>query len=234
MNAGALVLASCFVVVGLLAAFRARDHARVLRDVRSLGAVPVADAGPGLARLHGTVSGTPLLRSPFQDRPCIYYFFRVEEPRPGKKPRTLATGKAWTSARLTDATAAVDLEPWTARVTSPRRHEAVLRGLETIPAERARFFEQAGIDEKHLPRLPLMVVHEYTLEPGDDVHALGTLQPGPDGPSLARIQRRPYVVSADPDLGLERPMRTELVLRTGVASLLLAAGAALALLGFLA
>jgi len=231
-NGVALAVAAFFLLFGLLALRRAVDQARLIKTLRALEPVGVRDPGPALRLVRGTLDGQPLLQSPYQARPCLYYFFRVLEPRPSGAPRVLATGKEWTLATVSDPTGTAAIEPWTAVVASPRRFEASHENLKHIPPELATFFERAGIDEKHLPRLRSFVVHEYTLEPGDTAYVLGTLDPTP--PRLYRAKRRPLVVSSERDIGLLATLKNELLLFAILAPLLLAAAVAVALVAALA
>jgi hypothetical protein len=231
-NGVALAVAALLLILGLAVLRRALDQGKLLRTLRGLEPNPTAASGTGLRLVHGRLGGDPLIQSPYQGRPCVYHFFRVLEPRPGGRPRVLATGKEWTAATVTDDTATAQIEPWTAVVASPRRFEAVHEGLTSIPPHLATFFERAGIDEKHLPRLPSFVVHEYTLEPGDEVYVLGTLDAAPR--RFRRAKRRPLVVSAQRDVGLGAALRNEWLLYALLAPLLLAGALALGALGWFA
>ena len=219
-----LGVAVVLLLLGLLVLRRALDQARVTRTVRDLAVTPIRPPATGLQRVRGRLAGDPLLRSPYQGRECVYYFFRVTEPREGKRPRVLATGKEWSLATIEDGSGRAALEPWTPAVGSPRRFETVLRGLTEVPPGLEGFFERAGIDPKHLPRLPLMVVHEYTLEPGDEVHVLGTQRVEAGGATFHRAKHRPYVVSAEADVGLLPGLRHQWIVFASVAPMLLAAG----------
>ncbi len=182
--------------------------------------------------VKGRINGEPLLSSPLQRRPCVYYFFRVLEPVPGKRPRTLATGKEWTIVEVRDETGAARVDAWSAVVASPRRFERRFQGLAKVPEDLHGFFERAGIDEKHLARFPDFQVHEYTIEPGDDVYVTGTLRHDGGEKVLYRKKRRPLVVSADPEIGLARGLQHELWLYAALAPMLVVAGVALFVIAF--
>lgn len=222
------------LLLGLLAWRRARDQARVVQLVRDLPVTPVGGVNEGLQRVRGKLESDLPLKSPFQGRECLYYFFRVTTPREGKTPRTVATGKEWTIGQVRDESGVAALEPWTPAVGSPRRFETVLRGLTAIPPDLAKFFERAGIDEKHLPRLPVMTVHEYTLEPGDEVYVLGTPRVEEGARTFHRAKRRPYAISSEEDIGLLRGLRNEQLIHAVVAPMLLLAGCGVVVLGLLA
>jgi hypothetical protein len=234
-NAVALALAGLLALASFLALRRARDQANLLRTVLDLRPTSIASEGRGLQLIRGRLEGDPLLISPLQQRPCVYYFFRIHAPRPGKKPKPVATGKEWTMARVRDESGAAGIEPWTAVVASPRRHEAHLRDLRTIPPGLENLFERAGIEERHLPRLPELVVHEYTLEPGDEIYVLGSVRGAGTNKTFHRKKRRPLAVMAEPPAPLLAPgLRAELVLHASLAALLLAAALAVAAVAYLA
>ena len=187
-NGAALAVAAFLFLLGVVVAHRAVDQTRLVRRLRSIETTHVGDAGPPFRLVRGRLETDAPLESPYQRRPCVYYFFRV-------------------------------IEPWTPGVASPRRFETVHEGLAKIPPDLASFFDKAGIDEKHLPRLPRFTVHEYTLEPGDDVYVLGTLEA--EKGRFVRAKRRPLVVSAERDVGLADALRNELLLYAPVAPMLL-------------
>lgn len=229
---GALVAALLVGAVGLAVLRRAVQQARLVTQMSRLAPAPVASPGGALQLVHGTLEGEPLLRSPWQDRPCIYYFFRVLQPQEGKKPRSIATGKQWTVAHVRDASGAALVQGEAALVASPRRHEEVIGPLAKIPPGKEFFFEAAGIDEKHLPRFDRLIIHEYTLEPGDDVYVTGMARSRAGEKVFYRKSRTPLIVSAERDIGYLGPLRHELWLYVGLAPLLLAGAAVLAFLAF--
>ena len=228
-NGVALAAAAVLLLLGLAITRRTIDQARLVRTLRTIEPVGIGEQGPALRLVLGRLAVPAPIVSPYQGRPCAYYFFRVLEPRPSGQPRVLATGKEWTHALVEDETGAAQIEPWTAVVASPRRFEHAHEGLKTIPDHLKTFFERAGIDEKHLPRMPSFVVHEYTLEPGDDVYVLGTLDA--QERRFFRAKRRPLVVSAEREIGLLGALRNELLLYAFLAPMVLVAGLVLALLG---
>lgn len=206
--------------------------ARLIRALSVLRPRTVGQLEPGLAMARGKIQGDPLLKSPFQNRDCVYYFFQVLEPRADGKHRILAKGKEWTLARLEDETGSASVEAVTAMVASPRRFETSLRGLSKVPPDLADFFERAGIDAKHLPRLPHLRIHEYTLEPGDDVFVTGTVRATPEGKLFYRKGRGPLIVSSDSDVGYARALRNELLIYLATPPLLATAGLVLVALAF--
>src|SRR5581483_2384705 len=139
------------------------------RTLDTIGVTPIATEAGNVQLVYGRVVVDQPLRSPLQDRPCAYYFFRVVEPRPSKL-RKLATGKKWSPFLVQDPSGTALVDPIPAVVASPRRHRQEFKGLQRIPPGLERFFEEAGIDQKHLPRLPEFYVDEYTIEPDDQVY----------------------------------------------------------------
>lgn len=230
----ALTVGLGLLFLGFEALHRGLAQANLIRTLRTIRATPVADPRPDLQLVHGPLEGEPLLYSPYQGRACLYYFFRVTEPREGGRPVTLATGKEWTLVRVRDASGAAAIEAWPALVASPRRFEDRLTGLTRIPPHLADFFERAGIDDKHLPRFSTLVVHEYTLEPGDAVYVTGTARLRAGQKVFYRKKRSPLIVSAEPDVGYLGGLRHELFLYAALAPLLLVAGLVLTLLATVA
>lgn len=226
----ALAAGILLLLLGALLMLRGVRLARLIQRLARLRPVPIAAAPPGLVMVRGQLAADPLLRSPYQGRACAYYFFRVVEPRPGHRPRTLATGKEWTLTRIEDATGHAQLDAVTAVVASPRRFETEFERLQKIPQELAGFFERAGIEQKHLERLPRFLVHEYTLEPGDSVYVTGTLRVEDGGKVFYRGKRGPLIVSSEPDIGYLRGLRNEFLIHAAAPPLLLVAGAVLLLL----
>lgn len=190
----------------------------------------MASLRPGLALVQGRLQGDPLLRSPFQQRDCVYYYFRVLDPTNERRPRTLAKGKEWTLAAVEDDSGRADLQGISSMVGSPRRFETELRDLSKIPPDLAGFFERAGIDEKHLARLTRLVVHEFTLEPGDVVYVTGAVREEAGTKTFYRPKRGPLIVSSQSDVGYVRGLRNELLIYLTTPPLLLLAGLALVLL----
>lgn len=226
VNPAALVTAVLFFGIGAALVSRGLGTARLRRTLAQLQPSPVSSLGDGLRMVRGRIKGDPPLASPYQKRACVYYFFRVSDPH-AKRPRTLATGKAWTLVDVEDSTGVARVDAQPALVASPRRFEATLRNLRTIPADLADFFERAGIDEKHLPRLPSMRIHEYTIEPGDEVFVTGTVRIEDGQKVFYRKKRRPLIVSSERDVGYLNGLRNELVLYAATAPLLFAGAAGL-------
>lgn len=229
------VLAIAVVLIGIALTLTARgiQMGRLLRSLKRLRPTSISDVEPGLAMVHGRLKGHPLLKSPFQKRDCLYYYFRVLEPRDrGAHPRTLAQGKEWTLAIVEDGTGEARVDAVAAMVGSPRRGEWRLERLAQIPPDLADFFERAGIDEKHLPKFPTLVVQEYTIENGDPVYVTGTVRNDADGKLFYRRRRGPLVVSSELDVGYARGLRNELLIYAATPPLLLTVGFVLAVLAF--
>lgn len=217
-------------MLGAFESIRALRLTRLLQTLNRLEVTQLAESPDGLRCAHGRFEGTPLLRSPYQGRPCLYYLFRVLEPRADGKPRLLASGKEWTEVHLEDESGRARVEAGPALVASPRRFEEPLSGLRRIPPERADFFERAGIEERHLARLPQLVVEEFTIEPRDSLYVTGTLETRNGEKRFYRKHHSPLIVSAERDIGYRTGLRHELVLHGALAPLLLLGAAALLLL----
>lgn len=219
-------------LLGLVAAVRAFKQAGLVKQLALLQPVTARQARPGLVMVKGKFTSDTLLQSPLQGRACHYYFFRATEPRPGKKPRLLATGKDWADVRLDDGYQGLPVTARTALISSPRRHEERFQNLQSIPPGREEFFEKAGIDPKHLPRLPSFLVHEFTIEPGDELYVTGTLVDDEAGPRITRVKRGPLFIGADPSMPFITGLRNEFVLYAAIAPILLLGAIALATLAF--
>lgn len=228
LAAGALLL-----FVGFRLLVRGARLATLLRELRRLRPTPLREVEIGLHQTRARIRRTEsLLKSPYQKRECAYYFFRVSSATQGPRRKALATGKEWALAEIEDATGRARIEPWTAIVASPHKFTTTLGPLETIPPDLVDFFQKAGIDEKHLPRLGQMTVEEYTLEPEDEVYVTGTVRTEGGAKIFHRPKRGPLIVSAEADIGYTKGLRHELFLYTAIPPLVIVAGIILSVLAF--
>lgn len=218
------VLAGASLVLVLaagLGARRALRVARTLRAIASLVVVPLAEAGPGFCLVRGRIQTAQPLRSPFHGRPCAYYAYRVEELSPGRgRPRRLAVGKEWADLAIQDATGWATIDARPALIQSPHTTVTNLEGIRQIPEAHREFFQTAGIEERHLPRFHGLRVTELTLEPGDEVHVLGTVALRANEKVFYRNRHSPLAVSAASDAGLLPGLRNERLLFSVAAALL--------------
>jgi hypothetical protein len=219
-----LLVAGTFLL--LLAAFAARRAlvtARLMRDLRTMRAEPIAQLSPGFRQARGRIVADKTIPSAFHKRACVYYAYRVEEPALGAQgPKRLAVGKDWGEASLEDASGRAQIHHRPALIRAPHESVTQLDMLRQIPPEHAEFFEAAGIAAKHLARFQSLRIVEYTLEPGDEVHVTGWIGDDEEGKLFYRARRSPLVVSAQADTGLVPGLRNELLL-FGVAAALLGA-----------
>lgn len=216
---GALVLAA----IAGLALRRGMRVARTLRTLAGLAPHPIAALGEGVQMVRGHVVCPEPIKSAFRQRPCAYYAFRVEEPRPPPaKPKRLATGKDWAPFGVRDDTGSVQVDSRPALIRAPNTHTAEFGRLTQVPPEHREFFEAAGIHERHLGRFTGVRVVEYTLEEGDDVHVLGSVREENGRKVFYRARHSPLAVSADADPGLAPGLRNELMLFSVSAVLFLA------------
>lgn len=217
----ALVLATA------MAARRAFRVAQTLRTIAALSVVPLSQAGAGLRLVRGRIDAAQPLRSPFHGRSCAYYAYRVEEIPVGTgRARRLAVGKDWADLVVEDSTGRARIEARPAMIQAPHTTISELEGIRHIPDAHREFFQAAGIEERHLARFHGLRVTELTLEPGDEVHVLGTINERTDGKVFYRARHSPLAVSAASDAGLLPGLRNERFL-FGVAAALLGAFALL-------
>ncbi|HLE47354.1 MAG TPA: hypothetical protein VI818_03580 [Candidatus Thermoplasmatota archaeon] len=206
-----------FLVPGLLlltfAAFALRRSLRISRLVKAIPLMAidhVSDLQPGFRLAAGTIQTPNPLKSPFHQRDCVYYAYRVEEPGPMAK--RLATGKNWTETRLRDATGDIPIEARAALIRPPHESITDLANLDGLPQHQREFLAEAGIEARHLPRFSSLRIVEYTLEPDDPAHVLGTVEQRSDGKVFYRGPHSPLAVSTTRDAGLLPGLRNEFLL----------------------
>jgi hypothetical protein len=227
----ALIVAALLAFVATLFVIRAIRLRRLIHDLQTLDVVPIGNAQPGLALVHGTAHIPTPLVSPLMRKPCAYYFFRFEESRARKKPRRLAWGKEWTQIRIGDASGDCRVEAQTAVVASGNEYTKEFVGLRAVPPEHAVLFERAGIDERHLANLEHFRVIENTIEPGDRLYVTGTLRHENGEKVFYRVKRSPLIVSSKQRIGFVKGLRHELLLFSLIPLLLYAFAALFLLFG---
>ncbi|MBI2078763.1 MAG: hypothetical protein HYT80_10415 [Euryarchaeota archaeon] len=205
-----------------LAMRRALRVARLVKRIPALAPEPLAKVADGLRLAKGSIESDEPLPSPFHARPCVYYAYRVEDG--GPVPKRLATGKAWAATRLRDATGAVAVETRAALVRAPHATVTRLERLDQLTEAQRAFLRDAGIEQRHLGRFSALTITEYTLESGDEVHVLGTVQQRPDGKVFYRARHSPLAVTATRDAGLVPGLRNELLLFSASTALFLLFG----------
>ena len=197
---------------------------RLIQTLRTLRPTSVAEAEENeLQLVQGRIASPDPIPSAFNKRACVYYAFRVEEPRPEpQKPRRLAVGKDWATLEIEDETGVATIESRPALIRAPHEHVTHLGKLSSIPPEHAEFFEKAGIYERHLARFIDVRVVEYTLEPGDEAYVLGHVRSENGRKIFYRATHSPLAVSQTVDAGLVPGYRNELLLFSVAAALLVA------------
>ena len=206
----------------LLALRRTLRVADLVKSLPSMTPEPLAEISEGFHLAAGIIESDALLQSPFHGRDCVYYAYRVEEP--GPVPKRLATGKNWAATRFRDATGAATIESRAALVRAPHETITNLERLDGLSDAQRSFLKDAGIEAKHLGRFRALTITEYTLEPGDDVYVLGTLEAAKDGKVFYRARHSPLAVSRTRDAGLLPGLRNELLLFRATTGLFLLFG----------
>lgn len=224
----ALVVAALVLLVfTILAARRSLRLSRLIKTLKTLRPTSVAEATENeLQLVRGRIATPDPIPSAFRGRRCAYYAFRVEDHRLDKpKPRRLAVGKDWATIEIEDETGTATIDARPALIRAPHEHVERLGRIDDVPADKAEFFEQAGIYERHLARFQNLHVIEYTLEPGDELFVLGTVRSENGRKVFYRAKHSPLAVSETSDAGLVPGYRNELLLFS-VAAVLLATFAA--------
>lgn len=218
-----LVSVAVLLLLGFFAFRRARRTGRLVRDILHIRPTSIAQAGNDLVQVRGVVRTTQPISSAFQQRPCAYYAYRIEDVQPEpKKPRRLAVGKDWADLFLEDETGTAVIHSRPALIRAPHEHIEHLGKLDAIPERHAAFFEAAGINARHMRRFTNLRVVEYTLEDGDEVFVLGTARPDEGRKVFYRARHSPLAVTPNADTGLVPGLKNELLLFSVAAVLLVA------------
>jgi hypothetical protein len=162
--------------------FRMLSRKRLIENIptskiRSLALGLVEIAGKVVA-FEGTV-----MKSPFAQKDCVYYLFKVEEyRRQGKNSRwvTVKKGEYRPEFYLQDDTGKVLVDPAGAEINVPKDFE-YNSGLLNDPPARVKEFLKAN-DISHDSFLGLnkrMRYREYLIEPTDTVYVMGTAANNP-------------------------------------------------------
>lgn len=148
----------------------------------------------GPIELRGTATRAGgLLRSPFTETPCLAYEYAVEEERQSKNGRswtTIASGDEAVRFRLDDGSASVLIEPPGADFRLEEHARIDVDGGTAPPDPIRRFVDRTPDVDCQNTSLDLRLFElrtgkdrrfrERILEPGEDVHVLGTARYEPD------------------------------------------------------
>ncbi len=188
----------------------------------------VASLAAGEVRVSGAIEPAEVtIRSPLQDRECVWYRSRVTA---GRDDRTLFEDERGVGFRLRDATGAIRVFPRGARIDAPRRLDdedsalgerpaSVSMGTRSSPDPRVAGDREAAIAELltvHTPEPDETVVagwdgaRHYTearLEVGDVITVVGTAVPfgqlaDPDGADLLDRYGDPLAGLDDPEVAM--------------------------------
>jgi len=171
---------------GIFLFFRGLLWLKQKRLIENLPTSKIRSLAMGLVEIFGEVvpAEKRILKSPFSNRDCVYYRYKIEEYRSSGKSGHWATVKKDENSvhfYLKDCTGMVLVDPTGAKMDIPKDN-AFSSGLGKDPPEQVKKFLKSqglsfegfllGINKK-------MRYTEHFIEPGDKLYILGTAKDNP-------------------------------------------------------
>lgn len=176
---GGLILGGILFVSGI-------KSLKLERLIRNTPTSKIRSLAMGLVEIKGIVvpvNNQQILKSPFSNKDCVYYYYTVEENHRDKHGDNWSTIKKETkfvNFRLQDDTGEVLVNPDKARMQIPSDNRYELKKMQIIPETVAAFLTANNIKEKGWFgfRRELRCT-EYFIEPGNELYVLGNAGKNP-------------------------------------------------------
>lgn len=173
----------------LLGAYKAARPLRRRSLLEQTGRTPISELRSGFHMARGRVrGGRQSFAGPISGKDCVYYRFTVEEHKKRGKSSQWVTVVSRTHSSafdIEDESGVASVNPKDAEVLLELDHHFSSGMLSSLPEPVARTLEhEFGTKTKGWLFNKKLRVKETVLEPGDEVHVVGQVAFGRDGPSF--------------------------------------------------
>lgn len=121
-----------FLILGPYCVYQGFHHWQVQRAIKKIPSTNLASITPGLVKISGTAQKKEILTSPFSQKKCVYYTYKIEELHHlGTGGRTnwvlLRSGQEAQSFSVSDGMRSIDLDIADAQMDIPETYQTQTR-----------------------------------------------------------------------------------------------------------